>query len=60
MDIFDISEIEMNLQATSKIISKTHNIKSAINNSQTLLKSFISLGKQPRHESRNKVEAARI
>ena len=43
MDIFDISEIEMNLEATSEDnYLKTHNIKSAINNSQSLLKSFLS------------------
>ena len=43
MDRFDISEIEMNLEATSEDnFLKTHNIKSAINNSQTLLKSFLS------------------
>ena len=42
MDIFDISEIEMNLEATSDDnYLKTHNIKSAINNNQSLLNSFL-------------------
>ena len=41
MDIFDLSEIEMNLEATSEDnYLKTHNIKSAINNNQSLLNSF--------------------
>ena len=42
MDVFDISEIEMNLEATSDDnYLKTHNIKSAINNNQSLLNSFL-------------------
>ena len=42
MDIFDLSEIEMNLETTSEDnYLKTHNIKSAINNNQSLLNSFI-------------------
>ncbi len=42
MDIFDISEIEMNLETTSDDnYLKTHNIKSAINNNQSLLNSFL-------------------
>ena len=42
MDTFDISEIELNLEATSddKYL-KTHNIKSDVNNNQSLLKSFL-------------------
>ncbi len=42
MDIFDISEVEMNLETTSddKYL-KTHNIKSAININQSLLNSFL-------------------
>ncbi len=41
MDLFDISEIEMNLETTSDDnYLKTHNIKSAINNNQSLLNSF--------------------
>ena len=41
MDIFDLSEIELNLETTSDInYLKTHNIKSAVNNNQSLLKSF--------------------
>ena len=42
IDMFDISEIEMNLEATSDDnYLKTHNIKSAINNNQSLLNSFL-------------------
>ena len=42
MDMFDVSEIEMNLEATSDDnYLKTHNIKSAINNNQSLLNSFL-------------------
>ena len=42
MDTFDISEIEMNLEATSEDnYLKTHNIKSSINNNQSLLNSFL-------------------
>jgi len=42
IDMFDISEIEMNLEATSddKYL-KTHNIKSKINDNQSLLNSFL-------------------
>ncbi len=42
MDTFDVSEIELNLEATSddKYL-KTHNIKSDVNNNQSLLKSFL-------------------
>jgi len=41
IDAFDISEIELNLETTSDDdYLKTHNIKSAINNNQSLLKSF--------------------
>ncbi len=43
MDIFDISEIELNLEATSNDeYLKTHNVKSAVNNNQSLLKSFLT------------------
>ena len=43
MDIFDVSEIELNLEATSNDeYLKTHNIKSAVNNNQSLLKSFLT------------------
>ena len=42
MNIFDLSEIEMNLEATSDDnYLKTHNIKTAINNNQSLLNSFL-------------------
>ena len=42
IDIFDVSEIEMNLEATSDDnYLKTHNIKSAVNNNQSLLNSFL-------------------
>ena len=42
IDAFDLSEIEMNLEATSEDnYLKTHNIKSAINNNQSLLNSFL-------------------
>ena len=42
MDIFDISEIEMNFESTSDDnYLKTHNIKSEINNNQSLLNSFL-------------------
>ena len=42
MDSFDISEIELNLETTSgNDYLKTHNISSAINNNQSLLKSFL-------------------
>ncbi len=42
MDIFDISEVEMNLEATSHDnYLKTHNIKSVINDNQSLLNSFL-------------------
>ena len=42
MNIFDLSEIEMNLETTSEDnYLKTHNIKSAINNNQSLLNSFL-------------------
>ena len=45
MNIFDLSEIEMNLEATSDDnYLKTHNIKTAINNNQSLLNSFLILG----------------
>ncbi len=42
MDTFDTSEIELNLETTSddKYL-KTHNIRSAINDNQSLLKSFL-------------------
>ena len=43
IDIFDVSEIELNLESTSDDnYLKTHNIKSAINDNQSLLKSFIT------------------
>ena len=43
MDIFDVSEIELNLEATSNDeYLKTHNVKSAVNNNQSLLKSFFT------------------
>ncbi len=59
MDIFDISEIEMNLEATSEDnYLKTHNIKSTINNSQSLLKSFLSFrGNSRDMDLETKVEA---
>ena len=42
IDLFDISEIELNLETTSDDnYLKTHNIKSSINNNQSLLKSFL-------------------
>ena len=42
IDIFDVSEIEMNLEATSDDnYLKTHNIKSAVNDNQSLLNSFL-------------------
>ena len=42
MDTFDISEIELNLETTSDDnYLKTHNIKSTINDNQSLLKSFL-------------------
>ncbi len=42
LDMFDVSEIELNLEATSDDdYLKTHNIKSEINNNQSLLKSFL-------------------
>ena len=42
IEIFDISEIEVNLETTSDDnYLKTHNIKSAINNNQSLLNSFL-------------------
>ena len=42
MDIFDVSEVELNLETTSdEDYLKTHNIKSEINNNQSLLKSFL-------------------
>ena len=42
MDKFDISEIEMKLESTSDDnYLKTHNIRSAINNNQSLLNSFL-------------------
>ena len=43
MDIFDVSEIELNLEASSDDeYLKTHNVKSAINNNQSMLKSFLT------------------
>ena len=42
IEMFDTSEIEMNLEATSdNDYLKTHNIKSAVNNNQSLLNSFL-------------------
>ena len=42
MDTFDISEVELNLETTSDDdYLKTHNIKSAVNENQSLLKSFL-------------------
>ena len=42
IDLFDISEIEMNLETTSDDnYLKTHNIKSAVNDNQSLLNSFL-------------------
>jgi len=42
MEVFDVSEIELNLETTSNNdYLKTHNIKSAINDNQSLLKSFL-------------------
>ena len=41
IDFFDVSEVELNLQATSdENYLKTHNIRSKINTNQSLLKSF--------------------
>ncbi len=43
MELFDVSEIEMNLEITSDDnYLKTHNIKSSINNNQSLLNSFLT------------------
>ena len=42
IDIFDLSEVEMNLETTSEDnYLTTHNIKSSINNNQSLLNSFL-------------------
>ena len=42
LNSFDISEVELNLETTSNNdYLKSHNIKSAINSSQSLLKSFL-------------------
>ena len=42
LDVFDTSEIEMNLETTSDDnYLKTHNIKSTINSNQSLLNSFL-------------------
>ena len=42
VEMFDISEIEMNLETTSdNDYLKTHNIKSKVNNNQSLLNSFL-------------------
>ncbi len=42
IDLFDISEIELNLETTSdENYLKTHNIKSKINTNQSLLESFL-------------------
>ena len=42
VDMFDVSEVEINLEATSDDnYLKSHNIKSVINNSQSLLNSFL-------------------
>ena len=42
IDTFDVSEIELNLETTSDDnYLKTHNIKSSINDNQSLLKSFL-------------------
>ncbi len=42
METFDISEIEINLETTSDDnYLKTHNIKSSVNNNQSLLNSFL-------------------
>ena len=42
MDMFDVSEIELNLENTSDDnYLKTHDITSAINNNQSLLNSFL-------------------
>ena len=43
IDFFDVSEVELNLQATSdENYLKTHNIRSKINTNQSLLKSFLT------------------
>ena len=43
IDFFDVSEVELSLQATSDDnYLKTHNIKSEINANQSLLKSFLT------------------
>tara|TARA_X000000950_G_scaffold210107_1_gene252653 strand:+ start:119 stop:2503 length:2385 start_codon:yes stop_codon:yes gene_type:complete len=59
MDIFDISEIEINLEATSDDnYLKTHNIKSAINNNQSLLNSFLIFrGSSRNMDLETKIEA---
>ena len=59
MDIFDISEIELNLETTSnQDYLKTHNIKSEINNSQSLLKSFLTFrGSSRDMDLETKIEA---
>ena len=59
MDTFDISEIELNLETTSDIdYLKTHNIESAINNNQSLLKSFLIFrGNSRNMDLETKIEA---
>ena len=59
MDIFDISEIELNLETTSnQDYLKTHNIKSEINNNQSLLKSFLTFrGSSRDMDLETKIEA---
>ncbi len=59
MDTFDVSEIELNLETTSDIdYLKTHNIESAINNNQSLLKSFLIFrGNSRNMDLETKIEA---
>ena len=59
MNIFDISEIELNLETTSdENYLKTHNIKSEINNNQSLLKSFLTFrGSSRDMDLETKIEA---
>ena len=59
IDFFDVSEVELNLQATSDDnYLKTHNIKSKINTNQSLLKSFLTFrGNSRDMDLETKVEA---
>ena len=59
IDFFDVSEVELNLQATSDDnYLKTHNIKSKINTNQSLLKSFLTFrGNSRDMDLETKIEA---